>query len=119
MQKNSKFLYSAENVFELFLFVTGLLYLWIGLEKVDDTWTWNGNLSDPLTEDSVWCVVYGDPIENVPCADTVDCGPTISMNDAHCQHHYLGFICEKPGCYTEVPYNVNPHTCNAIKCGQL
>ena len=101
------------------MFVTGLPYLWIGLEKVDDIWTWNGNLSDPLTEDSVWCDAYGDPNENVPCADTVDCGPAISMNDAHCQHHYLGFICEKPGCYTEVPYNVNPHTCNAIKCGQL
>ena len=35
-----------------------MLWVWIGLEKVNDTWTWNGNLVDPLSQGSSWYVLF-------------------------------------------------------------
>ena len=77
-----------------FVLLVEMLWVWIGLEKVNDTWTWNGNLVDPLSQGSSWYDVYWQPNDERSCSDTVNCGSTISMNNVHCQHT-LGFIGEK------------------------
>lgn len=67
--------------------------LWIGLEDIDGIWTWNGNTSDVLTYDGLWC--DGEPDGS---------GVFVKINHAFCGTeapwgHVNKYICESATCW--------------------
>ena len=66
--------------------------------RVGATWTWNGNISDPVIDsggDSVWCP--GEPNGDGTCGDSFPCEGLIYANDLGCSHT-IGFLCEDTHC---------------------